>query len=316
MFNHHFEGGFFMISESTKFHEYFLEWIKLYKEGAVREITLKKYYTSHLFITQIAPNLLLSELSRQSYQSILNEYASTHEKQTTKDFHHQLKSSIRDAVDEKIIAHDPTRKVVIKGKKPRDKKQKYLSQFELQKLLDILDLGNEINLDWMILLMAKTGIRFSEALGLTPEDFDFHNHSITINKSWDYRSEQGGFQETKNKSSIRKVPIDWKTCMQFSHLIQEKKENQPIFITGRIYNSTVNHRLKRYCQKANIPVISAHGLRHTHASLLLFAGVSIATVARRLGHANMTTTQQVYLHIIQELENQDNDKVMRYLSSI
>ena len=82
--------------------------------------------------------------------------------------------------------------------------------------------------------------------------------------------------------------------MQFSHLIQEKKENQPIFITGRIYNSTVNHRLKRYCQKANIPVISAHGLRHTHASLLLYAGVSIATVARRLGHANMTTTQQVY----------------------
>lgn len=59
-----------------------------------------------------------------------------------------------------------------------------------------------------------------------------------------------------------------------------------------------------------------HGLRHTHASLLLFAGVSIASVARRLGHASMTTTQKTYLHIIQELENKDVDLVMRTLSSL
>ncbi|WP_372509497.1 tyrosine-type recombinase/integrase [Lacticaseibacillus paracasei] len=64
------------------------------------------------------------------------------------------------------------------------------------------------------------------------------------------------------------------------------------------------------------PVISIHGLRHTHASLLLYAGVSVGSVARRLGHANMSTTQKTYLHIIQELENQDNDKIMRYLTSL
>lgn len=60
----------------------------------------------------------------------------------------------------------------------------------------------------------------------------------------------------------------------------------------------------------------AHGPRHTHASLLLFAGVSIASVARRLGHASMTTTQKTYLHIIQELENKDVDLVMRTLSGL
>lgn len=63
-------------------------------------------------------------------------------------------------------------------------------------------------------------------------------------------------------------------------------------------------------------LISIHGLRHTHASLLLFAGVSIASVARRLGHASMTTTQKTYLHIIQELENKDVDLVMRTLSGL
>ena len=74
--------------------------------------------------------------------------------------------------------------------------------------------------------------------------------------------------------------------------------------------------LVRYCKKLNIPVISVHGLRHTHASILLYAGVSIASVARRLGHASMTTTQKTYLHVIQELENQDIDLVMRSLSNL
>lgn len=89
-----------------------------------------------------------------------------------------------------------------------------------------------------------------------------------------------------------------------------------LFVKGRIFNSTVNNRLQVLCKKAEIPSISIHGLRHTHASLLLFADVSIATVARRLGHSSMSTTQETYLHIIQELENQDNDKIMRHLSTI
>ncbi len=75
-------------------------------------------------------------------------------------------------------------------------------------------------------------------------------------------------------------------------------------------------KASRHCCSANIPIISVHGLRHTHASLLLFAGVSIASVARRLGHASMTTTQKTYLHIIQELESKDVDLVMRSLSGL
>ena len=84
----------------------------------------------------------------------------------------------------------------------------------------------------------------------------------------------------------------------------------------KVYNSTVNDVLRRRCKQAQIPVISVHGLRHTHTSLLLFAGVSIDSVARRLGHSSMTTTQKTYLHIIHELENKDIDLVMRALSSL
>ena len=105
--------------------------------------------------------------------------------------------------------------------------------------------------------------------------------------------------------------------MQFATLVKDLPVDEPIFVTkDKVYNSTVNDILERYCKKLDIPIISVHGLRHTHASILLFAGVSIASVARRLGHASMTTTQKTYLHIIQELENQDIDLVMRSLSNL
>jgi len=56
------------------------------------------------------------------------------------DFHHQLKSVVLDAIDEGLLTIDPTRKVVIKGKTPAKKKNKFLSQFELQALLEKLNL--------------------------------------------------------------------------------------------------------------------------------------------------------------------------------
>lgn len=246
---------------------------------------------------------------------LLNDYALYHERQTTMDFHHQLKGAILDAVDEGLIDRDPTRKAIIKGKTPREKKLKYLNQFELHTLLSNLDLKGELNWDWFILLVAKTGMRFSEALAITPKDFDFAHQSLSISKTWDYKG-KGGFLPTKNRSSVRKLQIDWQLVIQFSELIKGLPEDAPIFVKGEVYNSTVNDILARHCKKSKIPVISVHGLRHTHASLLLFAGVSIASVARRLGHASMTTTQKTYLHIIQELENKDVDLVMRSLSSL
>lgn len=121
---------------------------------------------------------------------------------------------------------------------------------------------------------------------------------------------------TKNSSSVRKIQLDWQTVIQFAGLLKGLPEDQPIFVKNTVYNSTVNDILARHCKAVNIPVISIHGLRHTHASLLLFAGVSIASVARRLGHSSMTTTQKTYLHIIQELENKDIDLIMRSLSSL
>ncbi len=301
--------------QDVLFVDYYWNWINLYKKGAVRNVTLSKYYMTHKWVEKLMPNLLLRDLNRLTYQTLLNDYAKFHEKQTTMDFHHQLKGSIIDAVDEGLIERDPTRKAIIKGKTPRQKKQKYLSQFELHTLIHHLDLSPTISWDWLILLIAKTGLRFSEALALTPEDFDFAHQMISINKTWDYKN-NSGFLPTKNQSSIRKVRIDWQLVIQFSELIKGLDSDKPIFVNGKIYNSTINNILTRHCRKIGIPEISIHGLRHTHASQLLSAGVSIASVAQRLGHSSMTTTQKTYLHVIQELENKDIDIIMRSMSEL
>ena len=300
---------------SELFYKYYERWIRIYKEGAIRDVTMKKYEITLVWLKKLVPQLSLCDLNRITYQKLLNDYAAVHERQTTMDFHHQLKAAILDAVDDGMIERDPTRKAIIKGKTPRTKKIKYLNQFELHTLLSSLKLPPQINWDWLILLIAKTGMRFSEALALTPKDFDFARQSLSVERTWDYKG-KGGFMPTKNKSSVRKIQLDWQTIIQFSELIKGLPEDEPIFIQGRVFNSTVNSILARHCKAQNIPVISIHGLRHTHASLLLFAGVSIASVARRLGHASMTTTQKTYLHIIQELENRDIDLVMRSLSGL
>lgn len=300
---------------SELFYKYYERWIRIYKEGAIRDVTMKKYEITLVWLKKLVPQLSLCNLNRITYQKLLNDYAAVHERQTTMDFHHQLKAAILDAVDDGMIERDPTRKAIIKGKTPRVKKIKYLNQFELHTLLSSLKLPPQINWDWLILLIAKTGMRFSEALALTPKDFDFARQSLSVERTWDYKG-KGGFMPTKNKSSVRKIQLDWQTIIQFSELIKGLPEDEPIFIRGRVFNSTVNSILARHCKDQNIPVISIHGLRHTHASLLLFAGVSIASVARRLGHASMTTTQKTYLHIIQELENRDIDLVMRSLSGL
>ena len=303
------------IEKTQLFYEYYKQWIAVYKKGAIREATMAKYLMTQKWVEKLAPELKVSELTRTAYQKLLNDYAKVHERQTTLDFHHQLKGAILDAVDEGLVERDPTRKAIIKGKTPSVKKIKYLNQFELHTLIAHLDIKAEVNWDWFILLVAKTGMRFSEALAITPDDFDFARQTLSISKTWDYKGE-GGFLPTKNKSSVRKIQLDWQTVIHFAGLLKNLPENEPIFVNKKVYNSTVNDILEKHCKAVEIPVISIHGLRHTHASLLLFAGVSIASVARRLGHSSMTTTQKTYLHIIQELENKDIDLIMRSLSGL
>ena len=100
------------------FCDYYAQWVSVYKEGAIRKVTLDKYLMTQEWLKKLIPEVRLCDMTRIVYQQLLNDYARTHERQTTMDFHHQLKGAVLDAVDEGLIDHDPTRKVIIKGKQP------------------------------------------------------------------------------------------------------------------------------------------------------------------------------------------------------
>ncbi len=216
----------------TLFCDYYAQWVQVYKAGAIRDVTMRKYELAQGWLGKLAPDLKLCELDRVAYQRLINGYAEEHERQTTMDFHHQIKGAVLDAVDEGLIAHDPTRKVIIKGKAPRQKKVKYLNQFELHAILGDLTLGEKPSWDWLILLVAKTGLRFSEALGLTPADFDLARQTLEVNKTWDYKN-GGGFVPTKNTSSVRKVQLDWQLTMQLATLLRDCRSVSRSSSTGR-----------------------------------------------------------------------------------
>lgn len=303
------------------FTDYFKGWIETYKIGDISDVTLRKYYTTLKHLENICPRLLMSDLDRREYQRIINEYGKTHEKQTTTDFHHQVKGCVKDAFYDGILKKDPTYRVVIKGLPKKKRKRKFLQKEELQKLIRSLDL-TELNRDWMILILAKTGLRFAEVLALTPNDFDFKNNLLTVNKTWDYKY-SGGFSSTKTTTSNRTISIDFQIVGQFQPLIRDFPEDEPIFLEKfdngkykRIFNSTINNYLTKKCKDLEITEVTVHALRHTHASILLAEGVSINTISSRLGHANVGITQNTYSHILDELKQKDNNKMMSVLMQI
>lgn len=304
------------------FCDFFENWIETYKVGAIAKVTLEKYYMAAKHLRDICPKLLMSEFDRQAYQRIINEYAKTHEKQTTTDFHHQVKGCILNAFHDGLLEKDPTYRAVIKGKEPTEKKRKFLQKDELTKLLRSLDLSKGINRDWMILIAAKTGARYAEVLALTPSSFDWTNNTVTIDKTWDYRYEKG-FEKMKTPASVRTIAVDWQIVGQFKPLIENLPENEPIFVGKdeqghykRRFNSTINNYLSSKCRGLGITDVSFHALRHTHASVLLAEGVSIHTISARLGHSNVSVTQETYAHILDELQKKDDQKMMSVLMQI
>ncbi|WP_261809687.1 site-specific integrase [Levilactobacillus humaensis] len=303
-------------SGSESLVSYYQRWISVYKKHAVTPITYNKYENTAQHAIELFGNLKLKDLTKLLYQERLNKFAETHARRTVSCFHKQLRACILEALDEKIITTDPTRKAVITGHE-RPKIAKTLNYADWAKLLANLD-TSQIG-EMIIYLAAVTGMRYGEIVGLTPNDIDLDQHIISVNKAWDYKYKTG-FMKTKTPSSIREITIDSVTVRQLKNFESGRSlsANQPIFMNTKnhiLVSAEINKLLTDKLTTLGIPRITFHGLRHTHASILLYKGVSVLSVSRRLGHSNITTTQSTYLHIIKELESQDQDKIISILEN-
>lgn len=302
--------------------DYFLKEIETYKKGQVRQVTYDKYRSNGRFLIENFSDMVLSKMTADDYQQILNKYAETHEKSTTIDFHHQLAWALKRAYNaDGILKRDVTFDAKIpRGKPPGVKKPKFMEIEDMKKLIQELKHENTAEANFFLILL-KTGLRFAEALGITLNDVDFDKKTVTINKTLDYKKHREGtrsFVPTKNKYSVRTIIVDDAVLYMLWKNSKGADPDESIFykIKGFQYNSTLNNWLKRACQKAGVPEVTLHGLRHEHATYLVSQGISSMAVAERLGHADDSVTRAVYIHRLETEKARDNEKIAQKIASL
>lgn len=308
--------GFSPITRKVPFNEYFEAWIKTYKTD-IKENTLARYNNSLDTINEYFNDTAIQDITKRSYQSFLNEYAKNHAKETTRKLNTHIRSCVLNAIDEGIIHINFTRGAVVTGKQGKSNDEKYLNYDESQKLLNaILEKKKKALTDYLIILALTSGMRFGEMVGLTRKDFDFDNNTININKTWGYTNKMHkGWGETKTGEQ-RVIKMDTQTMGLFQDLFERRPENikklvfySPTSKYHVISNSAVNKQLREMMTKLDIKgkEITIHSMRHTHASVLLYQGVSFYYVSKRLGHKDIETTLNTYSHVIKEMEERDEN---------
>ncbi|WP_228472207.1 site-specific integrase [Listeria seeligeri] len=325
--------GFDVTNSELLFIDYFEEWYQIFKKGKNSIDNDKDIERAIKFAKSSFPFAKIKELDRKNYQKKINEFAETHSTATVKKHHTYMRMCIKEAIQEGIIFRDPSYNIKIKGKiPPKKESEKFLSLNESQLLIDDLlqNLKPSYISRYIILLQLATGSRFGEAIGLTWDCVDFNNHTITINKTWDHKYTKD-FSNTKNYASERTITIDLNTLNLLKQLKQFQQTNkiQNIFkkklglvfasnVDGLpVTNNAVNKTLRKFLKNIHsAEEITSHGLRHTHASILLYKGINIKYISRRLGHKNITTTLETYSHIIDELEQKSSREVDEVMNSL
>lgn len=279
---------------------------------AVRNYIVVKYFS----------NIKISELTREKYQHFLNEYSIGHTANTVKKRHQILNSVIQQAFHDGIISIDPTYNVRITGtKESKDASEKFLEADELMNLIEHFSQeerlsGNSSLSSFMIVLIAYSGMRAGEALALTKNDINLDHQTISITKT---KGRDGINTTPKTKNSVRTIKMPSDFFEIYKLFISHKSEwnkNYELF-DGRKIATNPNRTLERYEQKNNFNnIVSIHGLRHSHASYLLSKGINIAYISKRLGHANISITQSIYVHLLNEQAITEEQKTIKMLNGI
>jgi integrase len=306
------------------FSEYMRNWYEIYKKGKYSKEHERNIERSVRLVETHFLGLKIKDLTRDIYQRFINEISPKYATDTVRKRHTYIKACLKDAIEDGVIIKDPTYKVIIKGhKETKSEELKYLNFEEVKKLVTEIkkDMRPTYISRYIILFAIATGARFSEIAGLTWDCVDFENQTVTINKTWDFKDTHD-FSDTKNYASKRTITIDEETCSmlkelkahQNKHAIQTGLRNTKnlVFVGLRmelVSNNAVNKTLRNLCQKVGIKEITCHPLRHTHASMLLFRGVNIKYISRRLGHNDIVTTLQTYSHVLDEMEQKESRQV-------
>lgn len=325
------EQGTVIEGRSITFKEFTEIWKRDYGSKELAPSTYRRYlgmlesrilpYLGHFKLDKIKPTDIMKFYDMLDKDTQIKRVKRNNAYRTLKPLsqktileHHRLiRAMLHRAVYWQLLFSNPCERVQPpKSKKP---KRRYYDDEQCKVLLSNL---NELSVDDIkyktaITLTLFTGVRLGELMGLEWSDIDFTNGIVSINKSSQYLSDKGVFTKTpKTESSIRDVAIpdfvvslleEYRLWYEMQKSIYGElwTNSDRLFVQSDgkpMHPSTISKWFVKFVKEIGLPVINFHGLRHTNATLLISQNIDVAVVAARLGHAQITTTFNFYVHPI------------------
>lgn len=234
-------------------------------------------------------------------------------KKTILEHHRLISAMLHKAVYWQLIPYNPAERV----QPPRAPKaqRRFYDDEQCKVLLKGLNEleENEMKYKVVIILTVFTGVRLGELMGLDWENIDFKNKEITVNKSSQYLASTGVYTKPlKTPSSFRHISIPdsvIEILEEYKLWYDNQKElcgelwidSNRLFVQADgkpMRPSTISKWFVKSVEQIGLPVINFHGLRHTNATLLIAQNIEVPIVSARLGHAQITTTLNFYVHPI------------------
>lgn len=308
---------------AVKFQDFAEEWFEEYAKLNLRSTTYERMRQLTHRVYPAIGHLRMDKITARQLQGFVNSLAKEGANEKTgkplapKTIRHNL-SFISDvfsyAVKMDLLSDNPCRKVTIP--KGEVKEKPIYSQEEMALLLTRIN-GEPTKYRAFFFLIAYSGFRRSEMLGLEWKDIDFENNIISIKRTSNYTAERGIYTDTtKTKRSQRVLKIS-PYIMDILKELKAEQDEEALRLgdkwveTDRLFvkwngepmnNQTPYGWLKEFCEKNELPFYGIHSFRHFAASARISAGLDVTTVSGALGHCNSGTTLNVYSHMFQNAQ--------------
>lgn len=323
------QNGLVVDGKSLRFSEFTEIWKRDYGSKELAPSTYKRYcrmletrllpYFGHFYINKIRPTDIMKfydllEKDTQLVRKKGNNGSKTKKPlsgKTILEHHRLLRAMLHKAVYWQLIVSNPAERV--QPPKARKPKRKSYDDEQTKILLENLEQLSieDTKYKVAIILTVFTGVRLGELMGLEWQDVDFKNGILSINRSSQYLADMGVFTKVpKTESSIREIAIPEfiiSLLEEYKLWYEEQKSiygelwmnSDRLFVQADgkpMHPSTISKWFVKYVGQIGLPVINFHGLRHTNASLLVAQNIDIAVISARLGHAQISTTLDFYVH--------------------
>nr|WP_308691633.1 site-specific integrase [uncultured Terrisporobacter sp.] len=202
------------------------------------------------------------------------------------------------------------------------KNKKYKNEiYNAEDMKKLLEKSRETSLELPIILASGLGLRISEILGLTWNNIDFNDFTITIDKITVRDKGKVILKEPKTESSIRTISAPKEIILMLKQLKKdrlaaklrgEKSHRELIFYDKNlnpIAQDVLSKKFRYFLQENNLKHIRFHDLRHSHVTMLIDAKVPIKVISERVGHSNVNTTLNIYSHALREMDQEASDKI-------